>query len=121
MLTILTANVQKLIQKFPFIVDAVKGLKTKRFAVIIDEAHSSTAGKDMAAVTKALGSGEQVEVDMEDMITDEIRRNGKQANISIFAFTATPKPTTILLFGKLNTKGQREAFHVYSMKQAIEE
>lgn len=55
------------------------------------------------------------------MITDEIRRNGKQANISIFAFTATPKPTTILLFGKLNTKGQREAFHVYSMKQAIEE
>ncbi|WP_300605265.1 type I restriction endonuclease subunit R [uncultured Oscillibacter sp.] len=109
------------IQKFPFIVDAVKGLKTKRFAVIIDEAHSSTAGKDMAAVTKAIGSGEQVEVDMEDMITDEIRRNGKQANISIFAFTATPKPTTILLFGKLNTKGQREAFHVYSMKQAIEE
>lgn len=109
------------IQKFPFIVDAVKGLKTKHFAVIIDEAHSSTAGKDMAAVTKALGSGEQVEVDMEDMITDEIRRNGKQANISIFAFTATPKPTTILLFGKLNTKGQREAFHVYSMKQAIEE
>lgn len=109
------------IQKFPFIADAVKGLKDKRFAVIIDEAHSSTAGKDMAAVTKALGSGEQAEFDMEDMITDEIRRNGKQANISIFAFTATPKPTTILLFGKLNTKGQREAFHVYSMKQAIEE
>lgn len=109
------------IQKFPFIVDTVKNLKNKRFAVIIDEAHSSTAGKDMAAVTKALGSGEQAEVDMEDMITDEIRRNGKQANISIFAFTATPKPTTILLFGKLNTKGQREAFHVYSMKQAIEE
>lgn len=96
-------------------------MKSKRFAVIIDEAHSSTAGKDMAAVTKALGSGEQTEVDMEDMISDEIKRNGKQANISIFAFTATPKPTTILLFGKLNTKGQREAFHVYSMKQAIEE
>ena len=109
------------IQKFPFIADAVKDLKDKGFAVIVDEAHSSTAGKDMAAVTKALGSGEQAEIDMEDMITDEIRRNGKQANISIFAFTATPKPTTILLFGKLNTKGQREAFHVYSMKQAIEE
>lgn len=109
------------IQKFPFIADTVKGLKDKRFAVIVDEAHSSTAGKDMAAVTKALGSGEQAEIDMEDMITNEIRRNGKQANISIFAFTATPKPTTILLFGKLNTKGQREAFHVYSMKQAIEE
>lgn len=109
------------IQKFPFIVDSVKDLKSKRFAVIIDEAHSSTAGKDMAAVTMALGSGEMAEADVEDMITDEIRRNGKQANVSMFAFTATPKPTTIHLFGRLNTKGQREAFHVYSMKQAIEE
>lgn len=109
------------IQKFPYIVDSVKGLKSKRFAVIIDEAHSSTAGKDMAAVTQSLGAGEQDCSDVEDMITDEIRRNGKQANVSIFAFTATPKPTTIQLFGRLNTKGQREAFHVYSMKQAIEE
>lgn len=116
-----TKIVATTIQKFPFITDRVKDLKSKRFAVIIDEAHSSTAGKDMAAVTMALGSGEQVEADVEDMITDEIRRNGKQANVSIFAFTATPKPTTIQLFGKLNTKGQREAFHVYSMKQAIEE
>jgi type I restriction enzyme R subunit len=109
------------IQKFPYIVDSVAGLKQKRFAVIIDEAHSSTAGKDMAAVTMSLGSGEQVEADVEDIITDEIKRNGKQANVSMFAFTATPKPTTIQLFGRLNTKGQREAFHVYSMKQAIEE
>lgn len=110
------------IQKFPFIVDSVKNLKNKHFAVIIDEAHSSTAGKDMAAVTMALGSGEQeVDVDVEDMISSEIKRNGKQANVSIFAFTATPKPTTIQLFGRLNTKGQKEAFHVYSMKQAIEE
>ena len=109
------------IQKFPYIVDSVKGLKNKRFAVIIDEAHSSTAGKDMAAVTQSLGAGEQDYGDVEDMITDEIRRSGKQANVSIFAFTATPKPTTIQLFGRLNTKGQREAFHVYSMKQAIEE
>ena len=109
------------IQKFPYIVDSVKGLKNKTFAVIIDEAHSSTAGKDMAAVTQSLGAGEQEFTDAEDMITDEIRRNGKQANVSIFAFTATPKPTTIMLFGRLNRKGQREAFHVYSMKQAIEE
>ncbi|MCD8155971.1 MAG: DEAD/DEAH box helicase family protein [Clostridiales bacterium] len=109
------------IQKFPFIVDSVKGLKEKRFAVIIDEAHSSASGKDMAAVTQALGAGEQVEMDAEDMITDEICRNGKQANVSMFAFTATPKPTTLQLFGRLNTKGQREAFHLYSMKQAIEE
>ena len=109
------------IQKFPYIVDSVAGLKGKRFAVIIDEAHSSTAGKDMAAVTMSLGSGDQEIGDVEDMITDEIRRNGKQANVSMFAFTATPKPTTIQLFGRLNTKGQREAFHIYSMKQAIEE
>lgn len=109
------------IQKFPFIVDSVKGLKEKHFAVIIDEAHSSTAGKDMAAVTMALGSGEEAEADVEDMISSEIKRNGKQANVSMFAFTATPKPTTIQLFGRLNPHGQREAFHVYSMKQAIEE
>ncbi len=109
------------IQKFPYIVDSVAGLKEKRFAVIIDEAHSSTAGKDMAAVTLALGAGEEVDADVEDMISSEIKRNGKQANVSMFAFTATPKPTTIQLFGRLNTKGQREAFHVYSMKQAIEE
>ncbi len=46
----------------------------------------------------SLGSGEQENGDVEDMITDEIRRNGKQANVSMFAFTATPKPTTIQLF-----------------------
>ena len=109
------------IQKFPYIVDSVAGLKNKRFAVIIDEAHSSTAGKNMAAVTKALGTDDQEYDDAEDIITDEIRRNGKQANVSMFAFTATPKPTTLQLFGRLNTKGHREAFHIYSMKQAIEE
>ena len=60
-------------------------------------------------------------IDTEDIISDEIARNGKQPNVSIFAFTATPKPTTLQLFGKVNAKGQREAFHIYSMKQAIEE
>ena len=109
------------IQKFPYIVDSVAGLKQKRFAVIIDEAHSSTAGKAMASVTQSLGSGEQEYSDVEDLIIDEIKRSGKQENVSMFAFTATPKPTTIALFGRLNTKGQREAFHIYSMKQAIEE
>ena len=75
----------------------------------------------MAAVTMSLGAGEQTYSDTEDMIVDEISRNGKQTNVSMFAFTATPKPTTIQLFGKMTTKGQREAFHIYSMKQAIEE
>ena len=114
------------IQKFPYIVDSVAGLKDKNFAVIIDEAHSSTAGKDMAAITMTLGKGNveidtEAGIDTEDIISDEIARNGKQPNVSIFAFTATPKPTTLQLFGKVNAKGQREAFHIYSMKQAIEE
>lgn len=110
------------IQKFPYIVDSVSGLKDKKFAVIIDEAHSSTAGKNMAAITKSLGSGDiEVDVDVEDIITEEIARNGKQPNVSMFAFTATPKPTTLQLFGSINEKGQHEAFHIYSMKQAIEE
>lgn len=110
------------IQKFPYIVDSVKGLKNKRFAVIIDEAHSSTAGKDMSSVTMSLGSEDQEDYfDAEERISAEIRKHGKQANVSMFAFTATPKPTTLQFFGRLNAKGQREAFHIYSMKQAIEE
>ena len=112
------------IQKFPYIVDTVASLKGKTFAVIIDEAHSSTAGKNMAAITKALGKGKQnddEEIDVEDSIVDEIKRNGKQENVSFFAFTATPKPTTLQLFGRINKDGHGEAFHTYSMKQAIEE
>lgn len=113
------------IQKFPYIVDSVRELNQKHFAVIIDEAHSSTAGKDMAAVTKSLGSdysiSEDITEDVEDEISREIHKNGKQPNVSMFAFTATPKPTTLQLFGRVNKAGQREAFHIYSMKQAIEE
>lgn len=109
------------IQKFPYIVDTVANLKDKRFAVIIDEAHSSTAGKDMQAVTQALGSGDQTYTDADDMINDQIEKSGKQSNVSMFAFTATPKDKTLRLFGRLNPQGQYEAFHLYSMKQAIEE
>lgn len=109
------------IQKFPFIVDTVKNLERKRFAVIIDEAHSSTAGKDMQAVTQALGSGAMDYSDADDMINDQIEKSGKQPNVAMFAFTATPKPKTLRLFGRLNEKGHYEAFHLYSMKQAIEE
>lgn len=111
------------IQKFPYIVDSVKNLKDKCFAVIIDEAHSSTSGKDMAAITKALGSEnfDNADIDAQDMITSELKRTGKQPNVATFAFTATPKATTLDLFGRVNAKGQKEAFHLYSMKQAIEE
>lgn len=110
------------IQKFPYIVDEVANLKNKKFAVIIDEAHSSTSGKDMIAVSKVLGSEQvQEDVSVEDMIVRELSKHRKQPNMSVFAFTATPKPTTLELFGRVNIKGQKEAFHIYSMKQAIEE
>lgn len=109
------------IQKFLYIADSTRKLSGKRFAVIIDEAHSSTAGKDMEALTKSLSSDSDEFETVEDRLVDEIRRNGKQPNVSIFAFTATPKPTTLQMFGRVNSKGVREAFHLYSMKQAIEE
>ena len=77
----------------------------------------------MAAVSYVLSEGEMIEEipDMEDVIANEIARNGKQSNVSMFAFTATPKPTTLQMFGRENKNGQKEAFHIYSMKQAIEE
>lgn len=75
----------------------------------------------MAAITMTLGSGEEISYDTEDMIVDEISKNGKQPNVSMFAFTATPKPTTLQLFGRENAYGQKSAFHIYSMKQAVEE
>lgn len=115
------------IQKFPYIVDEIKNLKDKKFAVIIDEAHSSTAGKNMLAITSSLGGGTQnnsKELDTEEMIEAELLKHGKLPNISFFAFTATPKATTLQLFGRdvvRNKSTQKEAFHLYSMKQAIEE
>jgi type I restriction enzyme R subunit len=112
------------IQKFLYIVDTIKKINNKHFAVIIDEAHSSTAGKDMGAVTQVLGKGREVdddEFEKDDIFVEEIRANGKQPNVSMFAFTATPKPTTLALFGRPGKSGQNEAFDLYSMKQAIEE
>lgn len=114
------------IHKFLYIQDIVSKLSDKKFAVIIDEAHSSTSGKDMAAVTRTLGNDaepdlEDGERDAEDIITEEVRKSGKQKNVSMFAFTATPKATTLQIFGRANRLGQHEPFHTYSMKQAIEE
>lgn len=116
-----TKIVATTIQKFPYIVDQLYGLKDKKFAVIIDEAHSSTAGKNMMAVNETLASYAGEMEDEEDIILDKIKKVGKQSNVSMFAFTATPKPTTLRMFGRLNKNGNYEAFHLYSMKQAIEE
>lgn len=120
------------IHKFMYIHELVKELKNKTFAVIIDEAHSSTAGAAMESVTYALSEGRKTvdattadtgedEPSMADLIEDEIERSGKQDNVSMIAFTATPKPTTLQLFGSLNEEGKKVAFDLYSMKQAIEE
>jgi len=97
--------------------------KHKTFAVLIDEAHSSTEGTLMEAVTAILADETLVEEEIttEDLIRDEITKVGKQVNVSMFAFTATPKPETIALFGTRNTEGKKVAFDLYSMKQAIQE
>ncbi|MDD7362838.1 MAG: type I restriction endonuclease [Peptoniphilus sp.] len=116
-----TKIVATTIQKFPYIVDELKGLKDKNFAVIIDEAHSSTSGKNMMAVAQSLGSDDSEFDDEDDLILDQIKKSGKQENVSMFAFTATPKATTLRMFGRVNKNGNYEAFHLYSMKQAIEE
>lgn len=120
------------IHKFMYIHELVQELKNKTFAVIIDEAHSSTAGAAMESVTYALSESKKLseatptdvseeEPSMADLIEDEIARSGKQDNVSMIAFTATPKPTTLQLFGTLNEEGKKVAFDLYSMKQAIEE
>lgn len=118
------------IQKFPFILDKLGTLKDKNYAIIIDEAHSSTSGKNMAALTTSLTleeaqkldeEDEANHIDADDKILDEISRIGKQPNISFFAFTATPKGSTLKMFGTENAEGKPEPFHLYSMKQAIQE
>ncbi|MFC9942156.1 type I restriction endonuclease subunit R [Streptomyces pratensis] len=108
------------LQKFPFILKKVGGLGTLSYAVIIDEAHSSQGGDGSAALKKALGGNT---VDTEgDPLTAEALARGQQPNMSFFAFTATPKPKTLQLFGTPeSTTGQPGPFHVYSMRQAIDE
>ena len=120
------------IHKFLYIKDLVDEMEDKTFAVIIDEAHSSTAGSAMSAVTYTLSESrklseaniesiDEIEKSSYDFIEEEIARSGKQENVSMIAFTATPKPTTLQLFGTLNENGKKVAFDLYSMKQAIEE
>jgi type I restriction enzyme, R subunit len=116
------------LQKFPVISASMTDLKGKRFAVIIDEAHSSQSGESAKHLKKTLSVNlEQAEVedqtgnDLEDEIIREIHARGRQGHISYFAFTATPKNKTLELFGHRNPDGQFVAHHVYSMRQAIEE
>ncbi|MGW5027042.1 type I restriction endonuclease subunit R [Streptomyces albidoflavus] len=115
------------VQKFPFVLDKVAGLGSQRYAVIIDEAHSSQGGESAAALKKALGRLGSDAVDEDgDPLTAAALARGKQPNLSFFAFTATPKAKTIDLFGTPYVNpgsGEQEKgpFHVYSMRQAVEE
>jgi type I restriction enzyme R subunit len=124
------------LQKFPWVLDKVGGLGDKRFALILDEAHSSQAGKGAVKLREVLtkgkgdaktGSPTDAKTDGDDDITDEDVLNTIMAsrqrppNVSYYAFTATPKPKTMELFGRMGADGTPEPFHVYSMRQAIEE
>ncbi|UZW12850.1 type I restriction endonuclease [Clostridium pasteurianum] len=120
------------LQKFPFILEKVSTLSKGKYAIIIDEAHSSQTGKSARAVKEALSvktleeamEADKLEEnldDTEEKILETITKSGKQKNISYFAFTATPKPKTLEMFGVIGDDGKPHAFHVYSMKQAIEE
>lgn len=121
------------LQKFPFVLEKVAGLERKKYAVIIDEAHSSQGGKASTALTNVLSDktleaayeedriAEENLDDVDEKIVETIMKSGKQDNVSFFAFTATPKPKTLEKFGTMGTDGKPHAFHQYTMRQAIEE
>ena len=120
------------LQKFPFILEKVGELQARKYAVIIDEAHSSQGGeatKKMKEVLSAKTLEEAIledsqsglDEDAEDQIRKSMQARGKQKNLSFFAFTATPKQKTVEVFGTPNEEGIPKPFHLYSMKQAIEE
>ena len=132
------------LQKFQFILQKVQGLKEKKFALIVDEAHSSQSGSAAQKLRSALttdakkkvvtveldGAAVDVDVDVdidpddvtsEDIINQVMLARHRPPNVSYFAFTATPKPKTLELFGRPGPNGLPAQFHVYSMRQAIEE
>ena len=120
------------LQKFPFVLDKIGELPARKYAVIIDEAHSSQGGeatKKMKEVlsAKSLEEAEKqeldsgLEADAEDEIRKSMQARGKQQNLSFFAFTATPKAKTVEVFGTPDDHGIPRPFHLYAMRQAIEE
>lgn len=122
------------IQTFPFAMEAIvteKGLKDKNFAVIIDEAHASQTGTTAAKLQTALsmsGKGKMAALTVEELLEELQKSRARPKNISYFAFTGTPKHSTLMLFGRPGDPGRPasqdnlpQPFHRYSMRQAIEE
>lgn len=99
----------------------ISGQGDRTFAVIVDEAHSSQSGKSAQAMTDALTREADSSDDIEDIIAAYQKARGPQANISFFAFTATPRNVTLERFGTKGPDGLPHPFHLYSMRQAIEE
>ncbi|WP_299392834.1 type I restriction endonuclease [uncultured Desulfovibrio sp.] len=122
------------LQKFPVIFSEVEH-GDRNFAVIVDEAHSSQTGRAALKLKRALADTEaaldefaELEGDAEragelkaDAVWQELAAQGRHDNLSFFAFTATPKDKTLQLFGEKQPDGRFRAFHIYSMRQAIEE
>src|SRR3989344_4691927 len=118
------------LQKFPYILEEVKDMPKRNYAVIVDEAHSSQTGTMARKLkqilsTSSLEEAESMERDIDDEVEDEILEEVESfrnlTNISFFAFTATPKNKTLEMFGVKDNRGKYYPFHTYSMKQAIEE
>lgn len=122
------------LQKFPVIYQEVDEANGRNYAIIVDEAHSSQTGASAMKLKAALADTEDAlreyaeiegkleeELDPEDKLMQEMITHGRHKNLSFFAFTATPKGTTLELFGTEYEDGSFRPFHIYSMRQAIEE
>ncbi len=118
------------LQKYPVIAGSIEEMPGSRFAVIVDEAHSSQTGESVKGLKSVLAVDtlEEAEAedsvepeDLEEVVAEEMRKRGRLPNVSFFAFTATPKAKTLELFGTRRPDGKFEAFSLYSMRQAIEE
>ena len=122
------------LQKFPVIYTEVDKAAGRNYAIIVDEAHSSQTGSSALKLKTALADTEDAlreyaelegkaeeEIDPQDKLTKELISHGRHKNLSFFAFTATPKLTTLELFGIGYPDGKYHPFHIYSMRQAIEE
>ncbi len=122
------------LQKFPVIYEEVENTQSKGFAIIVDEAHSSQTGSSAIKLKTALADTEaalreyaqiegkaEEEIDKTDKLVQEMIVHGKHKNLSFFAFTATPKAQTLEMFGTERSDGSFHPFHIYSMKQAVQE
>ena len=118
------------IQKFSVIAEVIGELKSKAFAVIVDEVHSSQSGESAKNLRVSLSKGIPVEgeddddpeiSDMDARIIEEMERRRSQSHISYFGFSGTPKNKTLELFGRRDEDGTFVPFHVYSMEQSISE